>query len=79
MYKPCSKFEGTFETKRAVFVCNDGLGHPGQFVYIRDDRDEQEHFGLCEVEVFEAKSKQFSFSALESQLSSAVSTDPDLT
>ncbi len=57
MYKPCSKFEGKFETKKAVFLCNDGLGHPGQFVYIRDDREEQEYFGLCEVEVFEFKSK----------------------
>ena len=58
MYKPCSKFEGKFETKKAVFLCNDGLGHPGQFVYIRDDREEQEYFGLCEVEVFEFTSKQ---------------------
>ena len=59
MYKPCSKFEGKFETKKAVFLCNDGLGHPGQFVYIRDDREEQEYFGLCEVEVFEFTSKFF--------------------
>ena len=58
MYKPCSKFEGKFETKKAVFLCNDGLGHPGQFVYIRDDREEQEYFGLCEVEVFEFTSKR---------------------
>ena len=57
MYKPCSKFEGKFEQKKAVFLCNDGDGHPGQFVYIRDDREEQEYFGLCEVEVFEFKSK----------------------
>lgn len=55
MYKPCSKFEGKFENKKAVFLCNDGDGHPGQFVYIRDDREEQEYFGLCEVEVFEYK------------------------
>ena len=58
MYKPCSKFEGKFESKKAVFLCNDGLGHPGQFVYIRDDREEQEYFGLCEVEVFEFDSKK---------------------
>ena len=57
MYKPCSKFEGKFEAPKAVFLCNDGLGHPGQFVYIRDDRDEQEYFGLCEVEVFSFQSK----------------------
>ena len=57
MYKPCSKFEGKFEEKKAVFLCNDGDGHPGQFVYIRDDREEQEYFGLCEVEVFQFQSK----------------------
>ena len=57
MYKPCSKFEGKFDAPKAVFLCNDGLGHPGQFVYIRDDREEQEYFGLCEVEVFDYKSK----------------------
>ena len=57
MYKPCSKFFGKFEAKKAVFLCNDGLGHPGQFVYIRDEREEQEYFGLCEVEVFQLKSK----------------------
>eukprot|EP00094_Tigriopus_californicus_P008528 TCALIF_08219-PA protein Name:"Similar to Svep1 Sushi, von Willebrand factor type A, EGF and pentraxin domain-containing protein 1 (Mus musculus)" AED:0.27 eAED:0.27 QI:0/0.25/0.2/0.4/1/1/5/0/234 len=58
MYKPCSKFEGKFENKKAVFLCNDGDGHPGQFVYIRDDREEQEYFGLCEVEVFEYKKNE---------------------
>ena len=57
MYKPCSKFEGKFEEKKAVFLCNDGDGHPGQFVYIRDDREEQEYFGLCEVEVFQFQSE----------------------
>jgi hypothetical protein len=57
MYKPCSKFVGKFEAKKAVFFCNDGLGHPGQFVYIRDEREEQEYFGLCEVEVFQLKSE----------------------
>ncbi len=59
MYKSCSKFEGKFETNKAVFLCNDGLGHPGQFVYIRDDRAEEEYFGLCEVEVFEYRSKSY--------------------
>jgi hypothetical protein len=63
MYKPCSKFDGKFETKKAVFLCNDGLGHPGQFVYIRDDREEQEYFGLCEVEVFEYRSKWYLIAA----------------
>ena len=61
MYKPCSKFVGKFDAKKAVFLCNDGLGHPGQFVYIRDEREEQEYFGLCEVEVFQLKSKFFFF------------------
>lgn len=45
-------FQGVFQTHKAIFHCNDGLGHPGQFVYIRDDRQEEEYFGLCEVEVF---------------------------
>ncbi|CAL4093332.1 unnamed protein product, partial [Meganyctiphanes norvegica] len=52
LYKPCRTFKGVFQTHKAIFQCNDGLGHPGQFVYIRDDRKEQEYFGLCEVEVF---------------------------
>lgn len=57
MYQPCSKFDGSFETKKAVFLCNDGLGLQGQFVYIRDDRDVPEYFGLCEVEVFEYRNE----------------------
>ncbi|XP_066972236.1 LOW QUALITY PROTEIN: uncharacterized protein [Macrobrachium rosenbergii] len=52
LYKPCTTFKGVFQTHKALFKCNGGLGHPGQFVYIRDDRKEQEYFGLCEVEVF---------------------------
>ncbi|XP_018013552.1 uncharacterized protein LOC108670596 [Hyalella azteca] len=52
LYKPCTTFKGVFKTHKAVFLCNDGVGHPGQFVYIRDDRKEEEYFGLCEVEVF---------------------------
>lgn len=52
LYKPCTTFKGVFQTHKAIFHCNDKLGHPGQFVYIRDDRDEQDYFGLCEVEVF---------------------------
>ena len=58
MYKPCSKFEGKFTTPKAVFLCNDGLGHQGQFVYIRDDREEPDYFGLCEVQVFQITSKK---------------------
>ena len=57
LYKPCSKFDGKFESSKAVFLCANGEGHKGQFVYIRDDREEQEYFGLCEVEVFKFNSK----------------------
>ena len=52
LYKPCSSFKGTFDETVAVFLCNGGDGHEGEFVYIRDDREEEEYFGLCEVEVF---------------------------
>jgi hypothetical protein len=38
LYKPCSSFKGTFDETVAVFLCNDGDGHKGEFVYIRDDR-----------------------------------------
>ena len=57
LYKPCSKFEGLFEEPRAVFLCNDGKGHFGEFVYIKDDREEQEYLGLCEVQVFPGRSE----------------------
>lgn len=52
LYKPCSSFKGTFDEAVAVFLCNGGDGHEGEFVYIRDDREEEEYFGLCEVQVF---------------------------
>ncbi|XP_071743546.1 uncharacterized protein [Lepeophtheirus salmonis] len=55
MYKPCSKFEGRFQDQKILFKCNEEEGHSGQFVYIRDDREDKEYFGLCEVEVFEHK------------------------
>ncbi len=67
MYKPCSKFEGSFSERRAAFICGGGggggggggdessVGLAGQFVYVRDDREEADHFGLCEVEVFKAQ------------------------
>ena len=57
LYKPCSKFEGLFEEPRAVFLCNGGKGHFGEFVYIKDDREEQEYLGLCEVQVFPFRSE----------------------
>jgi len=52
LYKPCATWRGEFEEAVAVFLCNDGDGHRGEFVYIRDDREQQEYFGLCEVQVF---------------------------
>ena len=52
LYKPCATWRGEFEETVAEFLCNDGEGHRGEFVYIRDDREEQEYFGLCEVQVF---------------------------
>ena len=39
----------------AVFLCNGGKGYKGEFVYIRDDREDGpgvEYFSLCEVRVF---------------------------
>jgi len=52
LYKPCATWRGEFEETVAVFLCNDGDGHRGEFVYIRDDREQQEYFGLCEVQVY---------------------------
>ena len=51
LYKPCSEWQGKFTEPRVVFDCNDGKGHFGDFVYIRDERAEHEHLMLCEVEV----------------------------
>ena len=51
LYKPCSEFDGFLHAPRVMFECNEGKGHFGDFVYIRDERAEHEHFGLCEVEV----------------------------
>ena len=52
LYKPCSSFEGAFEESPAVFLCNERKGHFGEFVYIKDNRGEQEYLSLCEVQVF---------------------------
>ena len=41
-----------FQDQKALFDCNENEGHSGQFVYLRDDREDKEYFGLCEVEVF---------------------------
>lgn len=51
LYKPCSEFDGFLHAPRVMFECNEGKGHFGDFVYIRDERAEHAHFGLCEVEV----------------------------
>ncbi|XP_068082212.1 uncharacterized protein [Anabrus simplex] len=52
LYKPCATFKGRFQTPRVLFTCNDGDGHQGRYIYIRDDRRDQDYFALCEVEVF---------------------------
>lgn len=52
-YKPCAQFEGRFHEQLVKFECNNGEGQSGQFVYIRDDREDREYFGLCEVQVFQ--------------------------
>ena len=44
--------QGTFQEELTMFLCNDGAGFTGQFVYIRDDRETEEYFSLCEVQVF---------------------------
>ncbi len=38
-----------------MFLCNGGKGYKGEFIYIRDDREEGvgvDYFSLCEVRVF---------------------------
>ena len=45
------------QDQKALFDCNENEGHSGQFVYLRDDREDKEYFGLCEVEVFQFQSK----------------------
>ena len=51
LYKPCSEWSGPFTEPRVEFECNEGKGHYGDFVYIRDERTDHEHLMLCEVEV----------------------------
>ncbi|GLH02722.1 Sushi, von Willebrand factor type A, EGF and pentraxin domain-containing protein 1 [Gryllus bimaculatus] len=52
LYKPCYTFKGRFQMPRILFSCHDGQGHQGRYIYIRDDRRDQDYFALCEVEVF---------------------------
>ena len=54
-YKPCAQFEGRFHEQQVKFSCNNGSGQLGQFVYIRDDRVDNEYFGLCEVQAFQRR------------------------
>ena len=54
-YKPCAQFEGRFHEQQVKFSCNNGTGQLGQFVYIRDDRVDNEYFGLCEVQAFQRR------------------------
>ena len=51
-YKPCSGFQGEVLESTVLFSCNDGEGLLGDFVYIRDEREGEQHFNLCEVHVF---------------------------
>ena len=53
-----TKFDSIFQDQKALFDCNENEGHSGQFVYLRDDREDKEYFGLCEVEVFIHKGEQ---------------------
>ena len=52
--------QGNFNESLAMFLCNGGKGHSGEFVYIRDDREVSasvEYFSLCEVQIFGMEGK----------------------
>ena len=52
--------QGNFNESLAMFLCNGGEGHSGEFVYIRDDREVSasvEYFSLCEVQIFGMEGK----------------------
>ena len=57
LYKPCSASIGEVLESAVLFTCNGGEGHRGEFVFIRDEREGEEHFSLCEVMVFAALGK----------------------
>ena len=57
LYKPCSASIGEVLESAVLFTCNGGEGHRGEFVYVRDEREGEEHFSLCEVMVFAALGK----------------------
>ena len=51
-YKPCSSFSDLTTSPYVVFTCNQDRGLLGDFLYIRDERREEEPLSLCEVEIF---------------------------
>ena len=53
MYKPCSSFNNVTLDAYVMFDCNSDTGLLGEFIYIRDERPEQNlDFKLCEVQIF---------------------------
>ena len=57
--------QGNFNESLAMFLCNGGKGHSGEFVYIRDDREVSasvEYFSLCEVQIFGMEGKSLPLS-----------------
>ena len=53
MYKPCSSFNNATLDAYVMFDCNNDTGLLGEFIYIRDERPEQNlDFKLCEVQIF---------------------------
>ena len=57
LYKPCSALQGEALESAVLFICNRGEGHRGEFVYVRDEREGDQHFSLCEVMVFASLGK----------------------
>jgi len=53
LYEPCASYQGVFPSATLELPCS-GAGQRGSFVYVRDDRAEEEYLGLCEVQVFGA-------------------------
>ena len=63
LYKACSAFQGEVLDSTVIFLCNNGEGHRGEFVYIRDEREGEEHFSLCEVQVFAPTGEEWMLNA----------------
>ena len=52
MYKPRSAFNSNSTEQTVLFECNGENGLLGEFVYIRDERPEEDkEFKLCEVQI----------------------------